>query len=89
MRFSREANANCWRDDYQRQPLAASFVDAVNTFYGRGSIPIGVCCRSGITKDDGKFNSVAKIQDDGRDRFPHDLKDVSMQSKRSLFCERF
>ncbi len=30
--------------------LAAPFVDAVNTFYGRGDIPIGVC-RSGVTSE--------------------------------------
>ncbi len=36
-------------------PLAASFTDAVNTFYGRGDIPIGVC-RSGVTPKPGKFN---------------------------------
>ncbi|MFN9464696.1 MAG: nucleoside hydrolase, partial [Planctomycetota bacterium] len=29
--------------------LAAPFVDCVNTFYGRGSIPIGVCRNSGKT----------------------------------------
>ena len=33
-------------------PLAAAFVDAVNTFYGRGEIPIGVC-HSKVTPDDG------------------------------------
>ena len=30
------------------QPLAAEFVDAINTFYGRGDIPIGMA-RSGVT----------------------------------------
>ena len=48
---------------------AAPFTDAINTFYGRGDIPIGVC-RSGITADDGKFNVLAKQSD----RYPHDLK---------------
>lgn len=48
---------------------AAPFTDAVNTFYGRGDIPIGVC-RSGITDDDGKFNVLAKQAD----KYPHDLK---------------
>jgi inosine-uridine nucleoside N-ribohydrolase len=55
-------------------PLAAAYVDAVNTFYGRGDIPIGVCRGSGKTPDEGKYNSVAKIRDDGRYRFPHDLE---------------
>ena len=31
------------------QPLAAEFVDAVNTFYGRGDIPIGMV-RDGVTQ---------------------------------------
>ena len=52
--------------------LAAPFTDAVNTFYGRGGIPIGVC-RSGVTPDQGKYNGLCKIQDSGILRFPHDL----------------
>jgi len=47
-------------------PLASAFTDAVNTFYGRGDVPIGVC-RSGITTEEGKFNGLAA-------RYPHDLK---------------
>ncbi len=51
---------------------AAAFTDAVNTFYRRGDIPIGVC-RSGVTPAAGKFNGLA-IQKDGDDlRYPHDL----------------
>ncbi|MFN6137402.1 MAG: nucleoside hydrolase, partial [Planctomycetota bacterium] len=45
----------------------------VNTFYGRGSIPIGVCRNSGKTPDAGKYNQVAKITDNGKLRFEHDL----------------
>jgi inosine-uridine nucleoside N-ribohydrolase len=52
--------------------LAAAFTDVVNTFYGRGNIPIGVC-RSGITPEAGKFNKLAQLKDDGRQRYPHDL----------------
>lgn len=52
--------------------LAAAFTDAVNTFYGRGDIPIGVC-HSGVTNDQGKFLGLATRQDDGKPRFPHDL----------------
>jgi len=48
--------------------LAAPFTDAVNTFYGRGDIPIGVC-RSGVTSDQGKYNVLAK---DAKN-YPHDL----------------
>lgn len=52
--------------------LAAPFVDAVNTFYGRGEIPIGVC-RSGVTPEQGRFNGLAAQKDDGQFRYPHDL----------------
>lgn len=55
-------------------PLAASFTDAVNTFYGRGNIPIGIC-KSGVTPQKGKFNVLAEKQDNGKLRYPHDLKD--------------
>ncbi len=48
--------------------LAAPFVDAVNTFYGRGDIPIGVC-RSGVTPEPGKYNLLAN----DRSKYPHDL----------------
>lgn len=53
--------------------LAAPFTDALNTFYGRGSIPIGVC-HSNIATQAGKFNVLAAQQDDGQDRYPHDLR---------------
>lgn len=53
--------------------LAAPFVDCVNTFYGRGNIPIGVCRNSGKTPDAGKYNQVAKVMDAGKLRFEHDL----------------
>lgn len=49
--------------------LAAPFADVVNTFYGRGDIPIGVC-HSGVTNDDGKYNVLAKQPE----KYPHDLK---------------
>lgn len=56
-------------------PLAASFTDAVNTFYGKGEIPIGIC-RSGVTPQKGKFNVLAQKKDNGKLRYPHDLKDA-------------
>ncbi|MEM6687950.1 MAG: nucleoside hydrolase [Planctomycetota bacterium] len=49
-------------------PLASKFADAINTFYGRGEIPIGVC-NSGVTPHEGKFNVLAKQVD----VFPSDL----------------
>ncbi|MDF1744230.1 MAG: nucleoside hydrolase [Gimesia sp.] len=56
-------------------PLAASFTDAVNTFYGKGEIPIGIC-RSGVTPATGKFIGLATKKDNGQLRYPHDLKDA-------------
>jgi len=51
---------------------AAAFTDAVNTFYGRGDIPVGVC-RSGVTPAPGKFNGLAVQKDGDALRYPHDL----------------
>ena len=51
----------------------APFVDAVNTFYGRGDIPIGVC-RSGVTPGQSKFTVLADEKHGDADRYPHDLR---------------
>jgi purine nucleosidase len=53
--------------------LCAAYVDAVNTFYGRGGIPIGVV-RNGPTPGDSKFTGLARAEDNGEPRYPHDLK---------------
>lgn len=54
-------------------PLSAAFIDAVNTFYGRPNIPIGVV-RQGATPDEGKYLAVAGRKDrDGRPVYAHDL----------------
>ncbi|MDD4016382.1 MAG: nucleoside hydrolase [Kiritimatiellae bacterium] len=54
-------------------PQAAAFVDAVNTFYGRPDVPIGVV-KGGVTPEPGKFNPLADVKnDDGSLRYPHDL----------------
>lgn len=53
--------------------LAAPFVDAIDTFYGRPGVPIGVV-HDGATRDEGKFNSLANTKGpDGNRIFPHDL----------------
>jgi hypothetical protein len=52
--------------------LAAPFVDAVNTFYGRGDIPIGVVGKGGVIERSA-FLSLAEVQDEGRFRYPHDV----------------
>ncbi|MFN5469514.1 MAG: nucleoside hydrolase [Pirellulaceae bacterium] len=53
-------------------PLAARFVQAVNQFYGRPDIPIGVC-RSGKTPEPGTFLPLAETQDDQHLRYPHQI----------------
>jgi hypothetical protein len=50
----------------------APYVDAVNTFYGRGSIPIGVV-RKGVTPAQSKFTVLANRKDDGKLRYSRDL----------------
>ena len=51
----------------------AALTDAINTFYGRGDIPIGVC-RSGVTPQQSRFTGMVTDQDNGRDRYPHNLR---------------
>lgn len=52
--------------------LAAPFVDVLNTFYGRGDVPIGVV-RDGAEPKQGKFLGLASEEKDGAMRYPHDL----------------
>ncbi|MFG0332919.1 MAG: nucleoside hydrolase [Maioricimonas sp. JB049] len=52
-------------------PLTAPFVDAVNTFYGRPDIPIGVPQEA--QRRDSKYLKLIEARDDGQLRYPHDL----------------
>lgn len=54
-------------------PQCAAYIDAVNTFYGRPDIPIGVCAKPGPTPEQSKFTVLADTKDDGELRYPHDL----------------
>lgn len=54
--------------------LAGPYVDAVNTFYGHGDIPVGVV-KNGKTPGDSKFLPLAEVKDDGAWRYPHKLTD--------------
>lgn len=52
---------------------AAAFCDLVNTFYGRGEIPIGAV-RDGKTPEDSRYLvETVKAADGGQPRYPHDL----------------
>lgn len=54
-------------------PHCAPFVDLVNTFYGRGEIPIGVV-RNGKTPEDGRFvRQVSEARDGDQPRYAYDL----------------
>lgn len=54
-------------------PYCAPFIDAVNEFYGRGAIPIGMI-RDGKEQEDGKFvRQVSQARDGDKLRYPHDL----------------
>jgi len=55
---------------------AAPFVSAVNTFYGRGEIPIGVVGEGGVALES-KFLKLADQKDDGEFRYPHDASTPS------------
>ncbi len=54
--------------------LAAPFVDLVNTFYGRGNIPLGVV-RNGKTPEDSRYlTDTVRATDNAQPRYPHKLK---------------
>ena len=53
--------------------LAGPFVDAINTFYGRGDIPIGVV-RNGVTRNEGRYLGLIGEEDDGEPRYPYTLQ---------------
>lgn len=50
-------------------PLAASFVDAQNTFYGRPDLPVGVTRDPEAQKRESRYLSLAESPD-----YPHDLR---------------
>lgn len=54
---------------------AAPFVNIINTFYGRGSVPIGVV-RHGITPEESVYlRAVVTPEDNGKPRYPRTLRD--------------
>jgi hypothetical protein len=54
--------------------LAAPFMNAVNTFYGRGEIPIGVVGKGGVVEPSKYLGLVQEKDADGRYRYPHWLR---------------
>ena len=53
-------------------PLSAPFVDAVNTFYGRAEIPIGVV-HNGPTPEPSRYAGLVDVRDGDQLRYPHNL----------------
>jgi Inosine-uridine preferring nucleoside hydrolase len=53
--------------------LAAPFVDAVNTFYGRDGVPIGVVGKGGVVEKSKYLGLVEEKDKEGRYRYPHTL----------------
>ena len=51
--------------------LAAPFVDAINTFYGRPDIPIGV--GENLPHRDSKYLSLVETKEGNQLRYPHDM----------------
>lgn len=52
-------------------PDAAAYVNAVNTFYGRPDVPIGVV-KDGKTRDAGKYLPLCHAKDGGKLRYPRE-----------------
>ena len=52
-------------------PLTGPMVDAVNSFYGRPDLPIGVT--RDAQRRDSKYLKLALAKDNGRLRYPHDI----------------
>jgi inosine-uridine nucleoside N-ribohydrolase len=64
--------------------FSAPFVDLVNTFYGRGDIPIGVV-RDGKTPEDSRYTREPVLARTGdRPRWPHDLAHAAAPEAVSL-----
>lgn len=62
-------------------PYAPAMVDAINTFYGRGEVPVGMV-QNGVTRETGKFNqAVMELKDqDGKPLFPTTVKNGNYES---------
>lgn len=53
-------------------PECAPYVDAINTFYGRGDIPVGIVV-DGATPGKSRFTGVTLEKVEGKFVYPHDL----------------
>lgn len=67
----------------KNDPLAGPFVAALDTFYGRGTIPIGVR-REGGTNHENRFLKLADARDGDHLRYPRDFDDGSAPEAKEL-----
>jgi len=58
-------------------PLAAPFVDMINTYYGRGTIPVGVVKNGKGRKGSSYLKVAAQTKADGSPSWPYDLRQAS------------
>lgn len=74
------------------ETLCAPYIDAVNTFYGRPDIPIGVV-KDGATKQPSKYTFIVNEESDGKQKYPHDIlrsedaPDATMLLRRVLAAQ--
>jgi hypothetical protein len=62
---------------------AAPFADALNTFYGRGDLPIGVV-RNGAVEPPSKYLHTALVRDGEALRYPHNLTHAAAPDATTL-----
>ena len=68
----------------KNDPLAGPFVAAINTFYGRGEIPVGVR-REGGKNNENRFLKLAAVKDGDALRYPRKLdNDTAPEAKELL-----
>jgi inosine-uridine nucleoside N-ribohydrolase len=67
----------------KNDPLAGPFIDAVNTFYGRGDVPIGVR-REGGKNNENRFLKLAAVKDGDRLRYARDLDNGTAPEAKEL-----
>lgn len=64
-------------------PWAARYVSAVNTFYGRGAIPIGVV-KNGVTREEGNYN---RKSIEGRYKYAEQFPEAVELLKKTLAAQ--
>jgi inosine-uridine nucleoside N-ribohydrolase len=67
----------------KNDPLAGPFVDAINTFYGRGEIPVGVRPEGG-KKNGSRYLKLVEARDGDHLRYPHDLDNDTAPEAKEL-----